>query len=103
MASDSFCAMLNILIRRYGVDMGILEWDAQAGSFAGFNADAVRTCAEYPQYHPAFPPYDKPAKHDPVGLAILLVCLGWDVPDALREPITAWLADQPAAPEGAVF
>ena len=28
--------MLNILITRYGVEQGILEWDAKHGRFAGF-------------------------------------------------------------------
>ena len=37
--------MLNILITRYGVEMGILEWDAQAGSFAGFGHSEVEACA----------------------------------------------------------
>lgn len=94
--------MLNLLIKRYGIDAGILEWDANAGSFAGFAAASVRACAPYSQAHPAFPPYLGTADHDPVALAILLVCLGWDVPDDLVPALTLWLASFQPAPEGSI-
>ena len=103
MASDSFCAMLNILITRYGVEQGILEWDAKHGRFAGFAHAEVEACAQHPQLHPAFPPYDGIPATDPVALAILLHALGYDAPEVLREPLTVWLSGFPEAPIGVVF
>ena len=50
--------MLNILITRYGVEQGILEWDAKHGRFAGFAYAEVEACAQHPQVHPSLPPYD---------------------------------------------
>lgn len=103
MASDSFCAMLNILITRYGVELGILEWDAKAGRFAGFAHAEAEACAHYPQVHPSVPPYDGIPATDPVALAILLHALGYDVPEVLSEPLTVWLSGFPEAPIGVIF
>lgn len=103
MASDSFCAMLNILITRYGVEQGILEWDAKHGRFAGFAYAEVEACAQHPQVHPSLPPYDGIPAKDPVALAILLHALGWDVPEVLREPLTAWLSGFPEVPKDVIF
>ena len=103
MASDSFYAMLNILITRYGVELGILEWDAKAGRFAGFAHAEVEACAQHPQLHPAFPGYDGIPATDPVALAILLHALGWDVPEVLREPLTVWLSGFPEVPVDVIF
>lgn len=99
----SFYVMLNILITRYGVEMGILEWDAHAGRFAGFGHSEVEACAQVPQSHPAFPPYDGIPAKDPVALAILLHCLGWDIPKVLREPLTVWLSGFPELPKDVIF
>lgn len=95
--------MLNILITRYGVELGILEWDAKNGNFAGFAHAEVEACAQHPQRHPAFPPYPGIPAKDPIALAILLCALGYDVPAALREPLTVWLADFPDAPEIRIY
>lgn len=103
MASDSFYAMLNILITQYGVELGILEWDAKAGRFAGFAHAEVEECAQHPQLHPSFPSYDGIPATDPVALAILLHALGYDVPEVLREPLTVWLSGFPEAPIGVIF
>ena len=103
MASDSFYAMLNILITRYGVELGILEWDAKHGRFAGFAHAEVEACAKYPQRHPSMPPYDGIPATDPVALAILLHALGYDVPEVLREPLNVWLSGFPELPKDVIF
>lgn len=94
--------MLNLLLKRYGVDAGILEWDAKAGTFSGFAAAEVRACAGHVQSHPSVPYYDTAAEKDSVALAILLVCLGWDVPDPLKPSLDAWLSGFTQLPEGSV-
>lgn len=95
--------MLNILITRYGVELGILEWDAKNGNFAGFAHAEVEACAQHPQRHPSFPSYDGIPATDPVALAILLHALGYDVPEVLREPLAVWLSGFPEAPGDMIF
>lgn len=103
MASASFCVMLNIPITRYGVELGILEWDAENGHFAGFAHAEVEKCAHYPQVHPSMPPYDGIPATDPVALAILLQALGYDVPEVLREPLKMWLSGFPEAQKDVLY
>ena len=75
--------MRNITIAQAGATLGILEWDDQTGAFRGFAADEVNECADYPQAHPAFPPVPETARKSGAALAVLLTCLGYDMPAEL--------------------
>lgn len=90
--------MLNIMISRYGEQLGVLEWDSETGQFKGYAAEEVNACADFPQAHPAWPMYDKPARKDAAGLALLLACLGFDEPEQLASAAQAARAGKKEPP-----
>lgn len=86
------------MIKRYGADLGVLEWDSDTGVFRGYAADEVNACADFPQDHPAWPPYTVPARKDAAGLALLLACLGFDEPEQLSSAAQAARAGKKQPP-----
>lgn len=74
-------------IARHGEQQGVLEWDDEAGTFLGFAAQDVDSCADVPAEHPAFHPSTAIPRRDSAALGVLLAALGWDIPAELQDAI----------------
>ncbi len=92
--------MRNIMISQAGEDLGVLEWDDDVGHFKGYAADEVNACAAFQQDHPGWPPIAALPSKDGAALALLLECLGYDMPAQLAAEAQAACAGKLDVPDG---
>lgn len=93
---------LQLPLHRGREPQGVLEWDAEAGTFSGYGAADVDACADFPPAHPGFPVIRDTPRSNAASLGVLLFVLGWEIPAELIDEVRREYPPEEGAP-GTVY